>query len=958
MSSILGTVASFLGSEMAVKFIPEPVKILLSCLCFFDDNIQTLKEVARKLEDERASLQMSVDREVNNAQVVDPQVKTWLENVKEIQDKETEISIEQHVGLSAMSRFSITKKVKETTEAMEELLQSHKFNTISHPPLPAALVSIPLGPTFEFESRKDIEEGIMTSLRGNEANKVGIYGMGGVGKTTMAKRIMHRVREEHLFKEIVMVVVSYNADMLRIQDDIAKSLGLKLGDGSLSSRAHLLRTRLSSGMKRCLIVLDDVWDSIKLEELGIFCDSGCKILLTSRNSDVLKRMHVENVHLVRVLSETEAWHLFKSNVGGCIDHQNIVHVARQVVRECNGLPIALVTVGVALKHMENTCVWEDSLQQLRSSNPKDMPEVLDGVYKPLRLSYELLKSEGAQFLFLLCCLYHEDDDIPNDELTFIAVGLGMCEENTSLEQARNRVCSLVERLKSRFLLLEGSTKNHVKMHDVVRDVAIFIASNEKRITCDPKRNDCTWISPNIGVRIGLHLGFPNLHLLWIDRCSRDEELEIDQDFFQGMKELNVFSIKCPSLQQLPQTTRSLENLQTLVLVSCGSLGSLSVVGELVNLKILICRRCESLERLPVEMGRLSHLRLLEISDCKNMKTIAPEIISKQKGLEELIVEDCFNGWEAKVMEKEGKNASLSELGHLSNLTRLKIEIKDTRLAAEQLRLSPNMVGYDIKIGDDQNNRDLRERFEKKMKLVLPGNYISLGNWIHERVRSVEHMYLEGDGSSLDFGLAQNVRVLVIRKCSTVKKLVSTKNTCTVFPLLEVLRLEEVGELEKICDIGGPNNVSVFNNLSSIYVCECNRLQTLFSVSMMTRCSSLVQLERLEIYSCDMMEHVLLWDQHENQKSNPTTLIVFPKLRFLGLRFLPRLTSFSKGIERIEFPALQEMQVVHCPLKTFVFTSSSTASPRDDHDDDGDDVSIHVFCRPHKVRTNVNFCPPK
>ncbi|KAH6819668.1 hypothetical protein C2S51_003271, partial [Perilla frutescens var. frutescens] len=983
MAVILGVVAGFLGSALELgKCFAEPIKRQFNYLCCFNSNILNLTDEARRLEDTRSGLQMKVDAEENNAQIVVPGVKTWFNDVVGIQAKNTEIEAEittfrQNGCFAIKSRFSLGKKVKKTAEAMKDLREEgSNFTIIAQPPPPAAVAApIPLGSNiFEFDSRKQIEEEIIVSLKDENVNKLGICGMGGVGKTTMAKRIMHRVREEHLFDEIVMAVVSQKPDMLAIQGVIAKKLGLELKDKeTVECRAVDLHARLTAGTKRSLIVLDDVWDVLNLEELGIPCHSGCKILLTSRDRNILKGMDVEKVPAVRVLSETEAWDLFKSKAGSCIEQENVINaVAQEVVKECKGLPIALVTVGVALKDEVDIRGWNHALDQLKSANPNHLSKVIEDVYKPLRFSYESLESVDHKSLFLLCCLFPEDYNIDLEDLAIYAMGLRMFRDIRSLEGAREAVFFLVERLKSCFLLLEGDSyyENHVKMHDVVRDVARFIASDERRINCD----DCTWIASYDEEKFGLHMGsavYPNLHLLLI-RSRSDKELEIGDDFFEGMGELNVFSIRNSSLRRLPKTIKLMENLKTLILLWCESLESISVIGELVNLEILICRYCQSIECLPIEMEGISRLRLLELSGCRNLKTIAPGIISNHKGLEELIVED-FDNWEAADEEsKERKNASLSELEHLSSLSGLKIQIKNSRLAAGH-KLPANMVKYNITIGDhNAMYLNVSGEFKKNalMKLTtLPGNN-SLGKWIHECVRIVEYMRLErSDDSTLDFGAAHNMRSLVLKKCSAVKKLVNMRSSssATVFPLLESLELEELSELEVICDVDGPmqsnsfqnlkklqliglralkhlwnsgispnqhNVISSFNKLSIVYISECHGLRSLFSLSMMARGSLFVQLESLEICECDMIEQVLLWNEEENQ-TNIHIPLVFPKLKKLKIIYLPRLTSFSKGIfQSIDFPLLEEMDVRNCPLLKGLVSSV--------HSDDHDDVSNIQF----------------
>ncbi|KAH6814822.1 hypothetical protein C2S51_023840 [Perilla frutescens var. frutescens] len=112
---------------------------------------------------------------------------------------------------------------------------------------------------------------------------------------------------------------------------------------------------------------------------------------------------------------------------------------------------------------------------------------------------------------------------------------------------------------------------------------------------------------------------------------------------------------------------------------------------------------------------------------------------------------------------------------------------------------------------------------------------------------------------------------------------------------------------------------------------------------MARGSWFVQLESLEIWECDMMEQVLLWNEEENQ-TNIHIPLVFPKLKKLELFFLPRLTSFSKGkiFQSVEFPLLEDMTVWNCPLQSFVFNTCSTRSPDDDD-------SRHLFGELDKVK---------
>ena len=112
--------------------------------------------------------------------------------------------------------------------------------------------------------------------------------------------------------------------------------------------------------------------------------------------------------------------------------------------------------------------------------PENIPGVNDKVYSSIKLSYDRLESDEARSCLLLCCLFPEDYDIPIEYLVRYGWGRGYFSSCVTLEDARNRVHSLVDQLKRRFLLLDSSSeRGYVEMHDdIVRDVAISIASRD------------------------------------------------------------------------------------------------------------------------------------------------------------------------------------------------------------------------------------------------------------------------------------------------------------------------------------------------------------------------------------------------------------------------------------------------------------------------------------------------
>ena len=361
-----------------------------------------------------------------------------------------------------------------------------------------------------FESRKKLKKKVLEALKDDEINMIAICGMGGIGKTTMVEEVKERVKADNLFDEVVMAMVSQNQDLRNIQGQIADMLHLELKRESEAGRAD----ELYSTLMKCnsvLVILDDVWDEpLDLKKVGIPYGSKYKrfkLLLTSRFKDACKKMKTQNTfpnQLVyeeecnqmktmtfpmELLSEEEAWNLFREMAGNFVDNPTLCSIAKEVAKECASLPIAIVTVGRALED-KSKVEWNDALQRLKMSIPKNIPGLDPTAYSRIGFSYNYLKSDEEKSCFLLCCLFPEDYDIPIEYLVRDGVGRRLFAKIDNIAEARNRVHAMVENLKRSFLLLDSRKEECVKMHDIVRVVAISIADEQGFLVgCDDKMEE-------------------------------------------------------------------------------------------------------------------------------------------------------------------------------------------------------------------------------------------------------------------------------------------------------------------------------------------------------------------------------------------------------------------------------------------------------------------------------------
>ncbi|WRX28895.1 NB-ARC - like 10 [Theobroma cacao] len=419
---------------------------------------------------------------------------------------------------------------------------------------------------------------------------IGLYGMPGVGKTTLAEVVGKQAREQKLFDKVVIVTVSQTPNINKIQDKIAEILGLKYETNTEEGKAEELWRRLKD-QKKMLIIVDDVWKEFKLQTIGIPFGGehkGCKILLTTRLQQVCIQMNCQEKFELKILSDGEAWALFKDNADLKDVSPTLNDVAKQVARECKGLPLAIVTMAKALKG-ESLDGWIAANERLKSSRHLDNQDICGGIYNCLELSYDYLKEDNIQSCFLLCSLFPEDYEINIELLTICGIGWGLFCHINLIEDLRREIRLALSKLKMSGLLLEIDDEGFVKMHDVVRDFAHWITLRGENIFI-VKDGLTEWpMSESFGCYMGISLWnskinnlpekmeFSELKILFLTGKS---SLRVSSMFFEGMKSLRVLFLGNVvfSLEAL----QFLTNLRTLCFVDC----ELQNISSLRNMKNL------------------------------------------------------------------------------------------------------------------------------------------------------------------------------------------------------------------------------------------------------------------------------------------------------------------------------------------------------------------------------------
>lgn len=895
----------------AAEYTVKPIGRWMGYLIFYQNNVKDLEYQLRALEDTRCRVQNMVDEARRNADDIEVDVQEWLTKVDKL-NNEIEIShLDENqtknkccIGLFLVfvQRYRLSKKAKIEASNVKKMKEEGKFDKVSYRGVLPGVGNSAIKGFLTFGSRTSVVKEVIEALMDSKVSMVGLYGMGGVGKTMLVKEISRQVREVRLLDEVVMVTIGQTPDIRSIQAKIGDMLSLSFQQESVEGRAALLQKRLKKE-KKILIVLDDMWEGLDLETIGIPYGEdheGCKILITSRHHNVLyNKMYTRNNFEVKFLSEEESWSFFKSMVGESLEIPVLKSVASKVAKECAGLPIALSTVAKALSG-KSLPIWRDALKQLQ--NPAAVNEgVGKEAYASVELSYKYVESEEAKLLFLLCSMFLEDYDINMEKLLIYAIGLRLIQGLHSLADARDRMVKLVDDLKSSSLLLDSDRgENFVKMHDVVRNVAISIASrDDKMCTMSYGRGSTEWIEDEAfrkynAVLINTEnfhklpqkLMFPNLELLVLVRGTfLEPNIQMPEVFLMELVKLKVLELH--NLQISLSSFHSLANLQTLCLWFC-ELVNMDMIKELKKLEILSFRGC-NIKEVPPAIGQLTQLKSLDLKYCYELEVIPPNVISKLIKLEELDMEESFVGWDRIGLTSQKQNASLLELQFLTSLTTLYLCVPDGSVIPKQLFLGNlKLERFQIVLGAEWPEYTFNT--SKVMYLKVDSKIIFSEGMKRLLCRS-EELYLEVvHGKDVLIELDENdvppLRHLHLFDMLDTQYLIGEKASLKGLTNLEMLSLNRMMSLENT--IHGCIKVVPFNKLKIIKVVECKALRNLFLSSIMSGLSSL---QTIDVSGCEMIEAIV------GVEDEATSQFECSKLTSLSLIGLPWLTSFCLKVEQ-------------------------------------------------------------
>ncbi|KAF3449346.1 hypothetical protein FNV43_RR10074 [Rhamnella rubrinervis] len=489
---------------------------------------------------------------------------------------------------------------------------------------------------------------------------VGIWGMGGIGKTTLVSAIFHKLY--HRFEGRCSLWNVREESARHGLDRLRKQLLTQLfNDGAIQSldtpfvATTYIRKRFRC--KRVLIVLDDVDSSTDLEALIKGYEDltpGSRIIITTRDAQVLKNVTKE-IYEVVGLDTSESLDLFHLHAFRTKrPSKEYEMLSKRVAYYANGNPLALKVLGCFL-HSRPIEKWKSALKKLEM-----VP--LNDIQKVLRISYEGLDYiEKDLFLDIACFFAYSSRKFSREEVESIV------DEDSTPDLG---ITVLNERS---LVTIVGCTHNNViRMHNLLQQMGCAIVREEHT---QPGNRSRLWIPKDISHILETASGTAAIKSISLHLCDIEKDVKVSPTAFSNMSSLQYFQIIChdeakcrllfpdhghelesypsnnlrffswdfypfksfPSafinenLVQLKMTNSqlvefwngvqpapALEKLKFIDLHDSKNLTQMPNLSRAINIEYICLAGCTSLVEVPSYFKNLDKLQCLNLSDCSNL----------------------------------------------------------------------------------------------------------------------------------------------------------------------------------------------------------------------------------------------------------------------------------------------------------------------------------------------------
>ncbi|XP_058183936.1 putative disease resistance RPP13-like protein 1 [Rhododendron vialii] len=536
----------------------------------------------------------------------------------------------------------------------------------------------------EHDVSKVIEMLLASDVEDDELPVIAIVGMAGLGKTALAQLVYKQDKIVSNFgSERMWICVSDIFKVDRLLNEMVESLTKNKSDmQNVEAIVEKLGEKLNG--KKYLLVLDDVWNRSETKWqcmrdslLGIGGSKGSKVIVTTRDMDVVSTMKQTSpchTHHLSGLSLDYSLTLFRKKAfanGGPIETQSLLVIGRRMLQRCEGVPLAINALGGVLQTKKYQSEWESIEKSGLCSALGDR----NGILPVLRLSFDDLPSPSLKRCFGYCSVFPKDKIIIKDKLIQLWMALGYLQPpsrtNLEVEDIGNEYFNILLR-RSLFQEVKLDEYNNIiscKMHDVVHDLAIEVFEGLPNVVEFPKefhklvnlRHFCMGESEVMPALIGdlTSLQTLNFFVVGVNKGHKIEELGRLSKLRAKLKICHLQRVKNEEeaktanmmektdIQELVyhwangdsmeshvdhegvlEGLQPHKNLKRFVLEYFGGQRIASwmtsrdacFLQNLLTIKLKDCRQCEQVPTL----GQLPYLEVVEINGLHNLKCIGSE----------------------------------------------------------------------------------------------------------------------------------------------------------------------------------------------------------------------------------------------------------------------------------------------------------------------------------------------
>ncbi|XP_058721528.1 putative disease resistance RPP13-like protein 1 [Vicia villosa] len=920
-------------------------------------------ELLDKLNVSLLSLQ-SVLYDAEDKQITNPAVKKWLEMLQDavfqadqlFDELNTEALRCQAEGGQVLNKFlsyfkRFNKKINSKLQKLFGRLEHLRNQNLGLKEGVSSCVRniTPTSPFLGDESAiygrdddiKKLKEFLLSEDGYDSGNKIGvisIVGMGGLGKTTLAKLLYHDRDVKEKFEVSGWAHIPKDFDVVTITKTILKSVTSgTITETDLVKLEDQLQQSLSN--KKFLLVLDDIWygNYVGWNSLsGIFNvgQIGSKIIITTRDVRVaLPKQKSVYVHHLRSLETEDSWSLLAQHAfveTNYQQHPNLEITGREISKKIGGLPLAAVALGGILRTNLSQDHWNDVL------NSSIWEHTNDEVQPALLLSYQFLPA-SLKGCFAYLSIFPKNSILVKAMVArlWIAEGLVPCPE---IEKSWEKVAEkYFDELVSRSLIRQrfvAHEENSFEMHDLINDLAMAV-SFPYCIRLDEHKSDerVRHLSYDI-VEYNSYNKFEKLHGLKGLRTilpmrlqassgyDDSESWKLFSDLLSKMTHLHVLSLSpYQNITELPKSIGNLTYLRYLNLSQTWIKSLPSETCKLYNLQTLLLSRCNKLAKLPKDIGKLVKLRHLDIngtpleempiqlSRLENLQTLSNFIVSSDNDVG-LKIQDL-----GKFHHLKG-SLSISHLENVidsSQASQANLEMKNEidKLELEWSHIAPSNSQIQSVVLEQ-----LRPSINLKSLTISGYGGDKLSNWVGGPlfVNMVCLRITRCKNISVLPSLGQlgNLKQLFFSEMKSVKSVGtvfygSGSSSFQPFTSLEILSFEDMAEWEEWKLIGGTS--IEFPNLLSLSLNNCPKLKENIP-------GNLPKLESLSLENCPELKGMA-----------PNNL---PSLANLNLRDCPLLMGSTHSITNPPSDVFSQLVICLNSLQklTLYRIPSLTSFPRD------------------------------